>query len=607
MNKFLQRAPLFVELILNGLFILIYTLKSTGHMPSIIPLELARSYLQHWVWFIPFIILLSVIFNFILSENVEDYFRKHIFSLIVFIPLIISWGDLEFSFLLSSAHLMSSLISWYGPDDSHYDSEENNNLPSKQDVENENGDLQFENDQFLPAVGPNQGMLLKDIIAKLKLSSTQTVALSFLVVIFLGAFLLVLPVSVAEGKNITFVDALFMSTSATCVTGLATVSVADDLSLFGQLVLVALMQVGGLGIMTLSASMTIFLGRSFEMRDRVSMQDVLDVSSVVELYQVIIDIVKFTFFIELWGMVILTICFIFDGLDFGKALYFGFFHSISAFCNAGLALFNDNFESYAANPLIHGTIAILITLGGIGFVVIKEVKDSFVYKRSFVRLSMHTKTVLTTSFILTTSGAIFIFFSEYLYSLDTFSLWEKVQVSFFQSVTLRTAGFNTIPLGNLHNYTILVMIVYMFIGASPGGTGGGIKTTTLAVLFQSIKATFRGISKVTLFKRQISVDTVVKVTTLTFVSLAVINFSTLVMMVIESKQTLLALAFEVTSAFGTVGLSLGITPYLSSSGKMMISLVMFIGRIGPLTMLLALASRERTGKIQFPEARIMIG
>lgn len=598
MNKFLQRAPLFVEVILNGLFILIYTLKSMGHLPSFIPLELARSYLQHWVWFIPFIILMSVIFNFILSDNVEDYFRKYTFSLVVFIPLIISWGDLEFSFLLSSAHLMSSLISWYGPDDSHYDLLENNNQGLEQDLEN---------DQFLPPVGPNQGMLLKDIIAKLKLSPTQTVALSFLVIIFLGAFLLVLPVSIAEGKNISFVDALFMSTSATCVTGLSTISVIDDLSLFGQLVLVALMQVGGLGIMTLSASMTIFLGRSFEMRDRVAMQDVLDVSSVSELYKVIVDIVRFTFFIELWGMVILTIGFIFDGFDFGKALYYGFFHSISAFCNAGLALFNDNFESYAANPLIHGTIAGLITLGGIGFVVINEVKDSFIYKRSFVRLSMHTKTVLITSFFLTTSGAIFIFFSEYLYSLDTFSLWEKIQVSFFQSVTLRTAGFNTIPLGNLHNYTILVMIVYMFIGASPGGTGGGIKTTTLAVLFQSIKATFRGISKVTLFNRQISTDTVVKVTTLTFVSLAVINFSTFVMMIIESKQTLLALAFEVTSAFGTVGLSLGITPYLSSAGKLMISLVMFIGRIGPLTMLLALASRERSGRIQFPEGRIMIG
>ncbi len=590
----------------NGAFILLYTLKSTGHLPSFVSSELAQLILHRWVWFIPAVLIITLVFNFILSDSLEDYLRKHIFSLIVFVPLLIAWGDLEFSFLLASAHLMSSLISWYEPTKSPASA----SIGSQVFVDGISFDSEvivIENDQFLPKAKANEGMLLQNIIRKFHLSSTQMVALSFFTVIFLGAFLLVLPVSVNEGKSISFIDALFMSTSAACVTGLATVSVVDDFSLFGQLVLMTLMQVGGLGIMTLSASMTIFLGRSFEMRDRVAMQDVLDVASMNELYDVIIDIVKFTFFIELWGMVILTIGFTFDGFDFGKALYFALFHSVSAFCNAGLSLFNDSFESYANKPLIHGTIAALITLGGLGFVVIKEVRDFIVKKHSLVRLSMHSKTVLVTSFFLTASGAIFIFFSEYLYSLDNFSLFEKAQVALFQSVTLRTAGFNTIPLTGLHNYTILVMIIYMFIGASPGGTGGGIKTTTLAVLFQSIKATFRGLSTVSLFRRKISTDVVVKVTTLTFVSLGIVNIFTLLMMMVESKQTLLALAFEVTSAFGTVGLSLGITPYLSSLGKMIISIVMFIGRIGPLTMLLALAAKEKSSKTEYPDARIMIG
>ena len=294
--------------------------------------------------------------------------------------------------------------------------------------------------------------------------------------------------------------------------------------------------------------------------------------------------------------------------DFGQSLYYGFFHSVSAFCNAGFALFDNSLENYGTNPLIHGTISVLITLGGLGFLVLKELKEVIIGNKTLVRLTMHSKVVCITSIVLTCGGALFIFFGEFLGALDSYTLWEKVQISFFQSITLRTAGFNTIPLNNLNSYTIYLMSLFMFIGGSPGSTAGGVKTTTLAILTQSIISTLKGSKTVNFFDRSISGPMVVRATALMFISIIITSFFIFIMMNIESDQAFLPLFFEVISASATVGLSLGLTPYLTTLGKIAISVLMLIGRIGPLTLILAIGERQKSkGRSDFPEGRILIG
>jgi trk system potassium uptake protein TrkH len=578
MSLLLQRLPFLGELLFNGSFILLYSFRSTGKIPNSWSLGLVDNILSIYSQFIPFILFFVVITNYLNSKDIEDYLRKYIFSVVVFIPLIVTWGDVEFSFWLSSAHLLSSVLTLYDNDNSQ-------SRPST-DI---NGD---------------EGMVVKAF----KLRPAQIILFSFVGVIVLGAFLLMLPVSAQVGKSISFIDAIFMATSATCVTGLTTLSLETDFSLFGQIVILLLIQIGGLGIMTLSSSMTILLGRSMAMKDRIIMQDLLDISSLEELLAMIVDIIKYTFFIELWGAIILTVAFTFEGFEFGTAIYQGFFHSISAFCNAGFSLFNNSLESYATNPLIHGTISVLVTFGGIGFIVLRELKEMLVKRRSLVRMSLHSKIVIVTSIVLTISGMIFIFFGEFLTSLDGYTLWEKLQISFFQSVTLRTAGFNSIPLTNLNTYTIYVMALFMFIGASPGSTGGGIKTTTLAILIQSIIATLKGDKTVSFFNRSIAAPIVVRATALTFISILLTSFFILVLMRLEPQQSFLPIFFEVISASGTVGLSLGITSILSVAGKFAIALLMLVGRIGPLTLLLALGEQVKSkGEFEYPQGRIMIG
>ncbi|MFT6603663.1 MAG: trk system potassium uptake protein TrkH [Bacteriovoracaceae bacterium] len=399
-----------------------------------------------------------------------------------------------------------------------------------------------------------------------------------------------------------------MATSATCVTGLSTMSLETDFSLFGQIVILILIQIGGLSIMTLYSSMALLMGNAMGMKERMIMQDLLDVASLEELLNMIVSIVKYTFFIELWGAIVLTIGFTFEGYEFGSAIYYGFFHSISAFCNAGFSLFDTSLESYATKPLIHGTIMVLITLGGLGFIVLKELKEVIVGGKSIVRLGLHSKVVIVTSFILTVAGALFIFFGEFLHALDSYTVWEKIQLSLFQSITLRTAGFNSIPLTNLNTYTLYAMTLFMFIGGSPGSTAGGIKTTTLAILYQSIRSTLKGKRSVGILDRKIPGPLVVRATAITFISIIITSVFILILMRLESDQGFLAIFFEVMSASGTVGLSLGITPVLSVMGKISIAALMLIGRIGPLTLLLAIAQRQNpTGKFDYPEGRIMIG
>ncbi len=521
----------------------------------------------------PLVLIFVALEAFISAEGIDRFVRKNIFSVIVVVALLICWGDQEFSAWLIGAHLVYSAVGL---------------VVSKKDNKQLRNKL--------------------SIIERLQLQPAQFVALSFLFLVSIGALLLELPISAISTKSISFVDALFTATSAVCVTGLSTISVIDNFSLFGQVVILLLIQVGGLGIMTLQSLMTILIGKSLGVKDRFVMQDLLDLSDTENLWDLVLDIVKYTFIIELWGIIVLTIAFSFEGFEFGRAFYLGFFHSISAFCNAGFALFNNSLESFASKPLIHGTIAVLIMLGGLGFIVLKELRLVFSEKRRFVHFALHTKIVLTSTIALIVVGTFIIFFGEYLNGLDGYSFFEKLQVSLFQSITLRTAGFNSMPLGSLHAYTIYLMMIFMFIGAGPGSTAGGIKVTTFAILIQSIRSTLKGQSKVEFFNRTIPSYQVVRATALAIISLITISLFILLLIKVEPEHDFLSLIFEVVSAFGTVGLSLGLTPHLSVAGKLVITLMMFIGRVGPLTMILAIGQKNSSsGKFDYPKGRIMIG
>lgn len=580
-NKLSQKLPFLVEPFINGLFILLYSLYNTNEADnSSLGLGVTHSTLQVFGNLAPFVVLISVISFFINSKDLDDFFRKHVFSLICVIPMFITYGDIQFSFWLAAVHLFSSALSLY----------------------------EARNETFASQEKKKFKLLTTPLIEKIKLAPAQIVILSFLVIIAVGTMLLILPISAAGGKNISLIDAFFTATSATCVTGLSTLSLADNFSFIGQIIILVLIQVGGLGYMTLYSSMTILLGKSLAVRDQVMMQDLLNISSFEDLLQMIINIVKYTLVIELCGAVILTIAFNMHGHDFGESLYYGVFHSVSAFCNAGFALFDNSLELFATHPFIHGTVSLLIFLGGLGFIVLKELEYLFFRGGKVINLTVHSKVVLVTNLFLILLVGLYIFFGEYLNGLNNYGIWDKIQISLFQSITTRTAGFNTIPLDILHPHTLYLMCLVMFIGASPGSTGGGIKTTTFAILFQSVKATLRGRDRVEFFDRTVPNVMIVRAIAIIVISLIVASFFILLMMRVEPEHGFLALFFEVVSAFATVGLTLGVTPYLSVMGKILLILLMIIGRVGPLTLALAIGQKKKeSGNIKYPDGRIMIG
>ncbi len=579
MNKIYQKIPFLLELIINGTFILlksVYTAKKLE--TSLVSPIIVEMLLEVFTYTAPFVVLLSVVSFYFRSGSVDEFIRRYIFSLICLIPMFITYGDIQFAFWLSAVHLFSSILSLY---------ESNGSDPKEKLI---------------------AAKKATTLIEKIKLAPAQIVIISFSAIIVVGSLLLALPISSAEGKSISLIDAFFTATSATCVTGLSTLSLADNFSFMGQIIVLILIQIGGLGYMTLYSSMTILLGKSLAVRDQVMMQDLLDISSLEDLLQMIINIIKYTLVIEIIGAVILTAAFNYQGYEFGESLYFGIFHSISAFCNAGFALFDNSLEEFALNPFVHGTISLLIFLGGLGFIVLKELEYILFKGGKLINLSVHSKIVLTTNLALIALVAIYIFFGEFLNALNIYGFWEKLQLSIFQSITTRTAGFNTLPLNSLHPHTIYLFCLIMFIGASPGSTGGGIKTTTFAILFQSVKATLRGREQVEFFDRKVSNVVVVRAVAIIVISLIIVSFFILLMMRLEPEHDFLSLFFEVVSAFATVGLSLGITPYLSVSGKIVLTILMFIGRVGPLTLALAVGQkRKEIGNVEYPEGRIMIG
>lgn len=448
------------------------------------------------------------------------------------------------------------------------------------------------------------------------LSPAATLVLFYAAAIFAGTLLLLLPWATRQ-TPVGIVDALFTITSAMCVTGLTVVDTGTTFTLFGQLVILATIQLGGLGITTFSVYLFFYVRSGVGLRDRWVINETLVHTPVRSLDELVRAVIHLTLLIEAAGAFCLALVFVpqFGWLQGG---YYAIFHAISAFCNAGFALFSDNLAGYRNEPVVNLTIMLLIILGGIGFLVMRELTD--VYRRHQRglrwRLSLHSKLVLLTSGVLIVVGWLAILALELGNGTFAETGWgEALWVSLFQSVTTRTAGFNTIDLNLLGVPTIFLMIVLMFIGASPGSTGGGIKTTSLALFFAILYSRLKGYRVTSVFRRTIPDETATKTLTLFMVAALWIFVMTFLVLTVElsglstaeSRGALLDYLFEVVSAFGTVGLSLGVTAKLSVPGKLLITLLMFVGRVGLLTFTFIVIKQAGRDGTVYAEENIMIG
>jgi trk system potassium uptake protein TrkH len=378
----------------------------------------------------------------------------------------------------------------------------------------------------------------------------------------------------------------------------------NDFSTFGQVVILMLIQVGGLNIMVLSTFAAILLGRGLGLKGERALGELLDLQAVRSAYRLIVFIVVATLVVEGLGAVALAAAFFGHGHSLGQAAWGGLFHSVSAFCNAGFALQSDSLVEFSGDPLVLLTMATLITLGGLGFAVL-----AFAWLRvsgmKRIGLAVQVKVVLASSLVLVLVGAVVFGTVEWSRSLEGMDVVDRVVNTVFQSVTARTAGFNSVPFDALHPASILMMMILMFIGASPGGTGGGIKTTTFAVLLSVIPAVARGRSHVVLFGRRLTLETVFRSAVIAVVG-ALLVLAGALLLLVSQEGSLDGLFFEAVSAFGTVGLSLGVTSSLNGFGKIVVIGVMLAGRIGPLALALLLG-RSAESRVEYPEARLMVG
>ncbi len=427
----------------------------------------------------------------------------------------------------------------------------------------------------------------------------------FFTIIIIGAILLSMPFSSASGEFTPFVDALFTSTSAVCVTGLAVVTTSSYWSPIGHVIIIALIQIGGLGIMTIATVGTIFVGKRITLKGRIAMKDSLNVDSISGVVKLTKSIFLMTVIIEVLGAISLSFKFI---PEYGrlKGIWYSIFHSISAFCNAGFDIVGaSSLAPYRLNLHVNITIMLLIILGGIGFSVISDV---FSFKRS--KHTLHTRFVLLLTMILIVSGFVLYFALEYTNpnTIGNLPLLDKVKVALFESVTTRTAGFSTIDQANLRPPSKIITNLLMFIGGSPGGTAGGVKTTTIGIILLSVIAIIKGSKDINIFRYRISKGLVSKAVTVLFIGITVVIVGIILLSITEVGKDLTDLVFEVFSAFATVGLSTGITSSLSLAGKLIISVIMFFGRVGPLTIIIALASRaESKNLIRYSKGKISIG
>ncbi len=441
----------------------------------------------------------------------------------------------------------------------------------------------------------------------MKKTSPWIITVSFAVTILVGTFVLWLPVS--RNGDLSLIDALFTATSATCVTGLSTIDIGTKLTTFGKITLLFLIQAGGLGIMSFSIFFMTIMGLKISFKSQLVVKDSLLGIKRGGIIDFLKRIFLYTFVVEALGAFLLFFSFK-SFLPKGSAIFFAIFHSISAFCNAGFSFFSDSFCRFSQDVFFNLVITSLIILGGLGFLALEDILNFFRKEREGKRpyLALHTKMVLTTTSLLLLCGTLLILIIEWRNSFSHFLFGKRVLISFFQSTTARTAGFNTIDLTTLQNGTLFVLIVLMFIGASPGSCGGGIKTTTFSIVIKYIFSFIKGSEGVEMFKRRVPGSIVKKAICITGLSMMVIALSFLLLLFIQGgdeRRSFLVFLFETVSAFGTVGLSLGITPKLYSLSKIIIILTMFVGRVGPLT--IAVLIGEPKLELYHPEEDVMVG
>ena len=443
---------------------------------------------------------------------------------------------------------------------------------------------------------------------KRSLSTTHIIMLSFLLAILVGSLLLCLPVSSASGEPVPYLDALFTATTATCVTGLVTLPTVTTWSIFGQVVILILIQIGGLGVITIMSALMILLHKRMSIGDKLLLQDAFNLNSLSGIVRFVKRVLLGTFLVEGAGALLYMTVFI---PEFGvKGIWISVFTSISAFCNAGIDIIAENsLGNYATNPIVNIVTSLLIILGGIGYIVWWDILGLNKKSRNSRKLSLHSKIAISATAILTIGGGLLIFLFEYdnPLTIGNMSFFDKMQVSMFQSVTTRTAGFATVPQQNLTNASSILCLLLMFIGGSPVGTAGGIKTVTFAVLVVSTLATIQNKQDVSLFSRNISKQAIKKAVAVAMMSLCILFVSTVLLSAVTDANAL-DIFYETVSATATVGLTRDLTPFLNTAGKAIIIGTMYLGRVGPISLALALNSNKKHQNIiKNPTEEICVG
>ncbi len=442
----------------------------------------------------------------------------------------------------------------------------------------------------------NKSYLLK----KIHMSPPQVLSITFLVAIFIGAILLYLPISTTA--PISFLDALFTATSATTVTGLAVLSTGDDFTLFGQTVIMALMQIGGLGLMTFAVLIVMLLGKKIGLKGRILIQQSFNQYSLGGMIRLVRIILVFTFAIEAMAAAFLAVRWV-PEYGWGFGLFTSAFHAVSAFNNAGFSLWNDSLSAYVGDPVINIIITLLFITGGIGFTVLYDMWNA----KEFRQLSLHSKIMLTGTLVVNLFAMLFLFVSEYgnMETLGSLPLGDKLWASYFQAVTPRTAGFNSIDIGSMETGSIVLISLLMFIGAGSASTGSGIKLTTFLVIILVTASYLNGKKEAVIFNRAIPSHLLERSLAIVFISMTAVFAGILILSYTENAP-FEWIVFEAFSAFGTVGLSMGLTGELSVLGKIVIMILMFVGRVGPVTLAFALARQHRES-IRHPKGDIFTG
>lgn len=440
-------------------------------------------------------------------------------------------------------------------------------------------------------------------------SPAQVLVLSFAALITSGTVLLCLPVSAAR-EPLTVLDAVFTATSAVCVTGLVVVDTAGELSLFGQTVVMLLIQIGGLGYMAISTVVGVALGRRLTVHERLTLQEAMNVQTMEGLARFVLTVLKLTVAFELAGAIALAARWT-PEFGFARAAYYGLFHSVSAFNNAGFSLFPDSLMRFRGDWIVNLVVTTLVISGGLGFVVITEIGRV----RQYRRFSTHTRLVvtMTAALIVITTALIWVIERDNPRTLQPLGSGEAILAAYFQAVTPRTAGFNTIDIGAMMPASLFLVILLMFIGAAPGGTAGGVKVSTVSIMAAVIWGMIRGRSEPTLLRRRIPPALIARAFSICLIGFLALNVVAGLLLAIESRE-LLPTLFEATSAFGTVGLSMGeagapvsLAGHFSAVGKILIMGIMFMGRIGPLTLAVAIARSRQPARVRHPEGKFLIG